>query len=146
MLYRHHLQGCNQFNPLEKNDAMIDVFLKDLKCYRTVNRVKDPLDFSRECQGYRQLKEILCPSKLQVLHELTALILVKMGVFLNKIKKDVILKSIVDFVNKLILEEYAAILMRCGCDLYLTGQFCITDSYLSIRITSYCCNVCNDIF
>ena len=39
---RHLPQGCNQCNAHENNDAMIDIFLKDLQHYRTVKGVEDP--------------------------------------------------------------------------------------------------------
>ena len=114
-LYNHHFQGCNQVNTHENNDALIDIFLKDLHRYRTVNRVKDPPDFSRECQDCSQLQQVfnvlqncknyICAMKNDII--------VKMGACLNKLKKDLIVKNIVDFVNKLILEEYAEILLRC---------------------------------
>lgn len=29
-VYRYQLQGCNQVNAIDNNDAMIDIFLKDL--------------------------------------------------------------------------------------------------------------------
>ena len=57
-VYRHHLQGCNQVNTLENNDALIGIFLKDLQHYWTVSGVKDPPDFSRECQDYSQLQQV----------------------------------------------------------------------------------------
>ena len=55
-------------------------------------------------------------------------------------------KNIVGFVNKLILEEYTEILVSCGYDVCLIGLFRIRDSGLSIKNTSYCCNVCNETF
>ena len=147
-VYRHQLQGCNQFNAIENNDAMIDIFLKDLQYYRTVNGVKDPPDFSRECQEYYQLEQVfyVLQSYKDYIKAMKNSILVKMGAFLNKIKKDAIVKNIVDFVNKLIIEEYTKILVRCGCDVCVRGLFCIPDSGLTIKNTSYCCNVCNEIF
>ena len=147
-MYRHHLQGCDQFSALENNDAMIDIFLKDLQYYRTVNEVKDPPDFSTGCQDYNQLQQVfdVLQNYKDYMKAIKNSILVKMGAFLNKIKKDVIVKRIVDFLNKLILEEYTAILVRCGCDICLTGLFIIPDGGLNIKNTSYCCNVCNEIF
>ena len=72
--------------------------------------------------------------------------LVKMGAFLSKMKKDLIVKHLVDFVIKSIPEEYIDLLANCGCDVSLIGLFRIPDSSLSIKNTSYCCNVCNQNF
>ena len=114
-LYNHHFQGCNQVNTHENNDALIDIFLKDLQRYRTVNRVKDPPDFSRECQDCSQLQQVfnVFQNYKNYICAMKNGIIVKMGACLNKLKKDLIVKNIVDFVNKLILEEYAEILLRC---------------------------------
>ena len=68
-VYRHHLQGCNQVNTLENNDALIGIFLKDLQHYWTVSGVKDPPDFSREMSGLQPTAtSIHYPSKLQRLY------------------------------------------------------------------------------
>ena len=72
--------------------------------------------------------------------------LVKMGAFLSKMKKDLIVKNLVDFVNKSIPEEYIDLLANCRCNVSLIGLFRIPDSGLSNRNTSYCCNVCNQNF
>lgn len=114
-LYNHHFQGCNQVNTHENNDALIDIFLKDLQRYRTVNRVKDPPDFSRECQDCSQLQQVfnVLQNYKNYICAMKNGIIVKMGACLNKLKKDLIVKNIVDFVNKLILEEYTEILLRC---------------------------------
>ena len=71
--------------------------------------------------------------------------LVKMEAFLNKMKKDLIVKNLADFFNKSIPEEYIDLLANCGCDVSLIGLFRIPDSGLSIKNTSHCCNVCMKI-
>ena len=145
---RHHLQGCNQVNTLENNDALIDIFQKKLQSYWTVSGVKYPPNFSRECQDYSQLQQVfnVVQNYKDYIWTMKNSILVKMAVFLNKMKKDLNKWKTVDFVNKLILEEYTEILVSCGYDVCLIGLFRIRDSGLSIKNTSYCCNVCNEIF
>ena len=71
---------------------------------------------------------------------------VKMGAFLNKMKKGLIVKNLADFANKRIPEEYIDLLANCGCDVSLIGLFRIPDSGLSIKNTSYCCSVWNEDF
>ena len=94
-VYKHQLQGCNQLNAIENNDATIDTFLKDQK-YRTVNGVKDPPDFSREAQDYNQLQQVydVFQSYKDYIKAMKNSILVKMRVFLIKIKKDTIVKTL----------------------------------------------------
>ena len=136
-LYSQHFQGCNQVNTHENNDALIDIFLKDLQHYRTINRVKDPPDFSRECQNCSQLQQVfnVLQNYKNYMKAMKNSIIVKMGAFLNKLKKDLIVKNIVDFVNKLILEEYTEILLRCIP--YRTTVFRISDGGLSINKKRY---------
>ena len=72
--------------------------------------------------------------------------LVKVRTFVNKIKKGVIVKNIVDFVNKLILDKYTTVLAHCGWEVCITGLVSIPESCLSIKNTSCCWNVSNEIF
>ena len=61
--------------------------------------MKDPPDFSRKYQDYSQLQQVfdaLHWSYKDYIKATKNSILVKMGAFLNKIKKDAMVKSIVD--------------------------------------------------
>ena len=87
---RHHLQGCNQVNTLENNDALIDIFQKKLQSYWTVSGVKYPPDFSKECQDYSQLQQVfnVLQNYKDYIWTMKNSILVKMAALLNKMKKD----------------------------------------------------------
>ena len=68
---------------------MIDIFLKDLQYYRTFNGVEDASNFSRECDDFSQLPQVFdVPHNYKDYRKaMNNNRLVKVGTFLNKIKK-----------------------------------------------------------
>ena len=127
---------------------MIDIFLKDLQYYRTFNGVEDASNFLRECDDFSQLQQVF-----DVLHDYKDYMramknstLVKVGGISKQNKKRCDSENIVDFVNKLILDKYTTVLVHCGWEVCVTGLVSVPESCLSIKNTSCCWNLSNEIF
>ena len=124
------------------------IFLKDLQQYWTVNWMKDPADSSGKCQDYSQLQQLFsvlqnCKDYSWAMKNST---LVKLGAFLSKIKKELVVRNLVHFINISIWEEYIDLLVNCGWNVCIIGLFKIPYSDLRIKKTSCCCNVSNEHF
>ena len=98
--YRHHLRGCNQVNTLENNDALIHIPKRSptlLNCQLKERSSR----FLRKMSGLQPTAaSIQCPQNCKDYSwAMKNSKLVKLGAFLSKMKNELIVKNLVDFVD-----------------------------------------------